>query len=109
MKRGVLLVALLLTPVVLLSACREEERNRPLAYEKGVYLGKADTPLSQSALQELRGRAREHMGADPEGSAGASGAGLPRAADRPSGSGSYVEPEGAIDKALRSRAGRQSF
>lgn len=110
MNRGVLLAALLLTPIVLLSGCREEEQNRPLSHQKGVYQGKPDTSLSDNAVETLRQRARVYMGADPEGSAGAGGPAQPSAADRPSGPGSFVEPEaGAIDKELRSRAGRQSF
>ena len=39
-----------------LSACRENEQNRPLTFEKGVYEGKADQALSEQDRDELRGR-----------------------------------------------------
>ena len=43
---------------VSLGACRSEEQGRILKYQKGVYLGKADTPLSRSARDAVRDRAR---------------------------------------------------
>ena len=42
---------------VLLGACDESEQGRVLRYEKGTYLGQADTPLSEEKLDELRRRA----------------------------------------------------
>ncbi len=41
-----------------LGGCREEEQNRVLLYNKGVYAGKADTPLSPEALRAIRQRSR---------------------------------------------------
>jgi len=41
-----------------LGACREDEQGRVLLYQKGVYLGKADTEPSEQAL----GAARNRMG-----------------------------------------------
>jgi hypothetical protein len=40
------------------SSCREEEQGRLLSYEKGTYLGKADTALSAEQLSELANRSR---------------------------------------------------
>jgi hypothetical protein len=40
------------------SACREEEQGRPLNYDKGTYLGKADTSLNSEQLRELTSRSR---------------------------------------------------
>lgn len=42
---------------LLLGACDESEQGRILNYEKGTYLGKADTPLSPEKVEELRQRA----------------------------------------------------
>ncbi|MDP2621551.1 MAG: hypothetical protein Q8P46_15505, partial [Hyphomicrobiales bacterium] len=39
-----------------LGACREGEQGRPLTYQKGVYQGPQDTPLSDAQLEELRHR-----------------------------------------------------
>ena len=50
------------TVVILLAAlggCREEEQNRPLQFEKGVYSGAQDEALSEEARDALRGRVRE--------------------------------------------------
>lgn len=44
--------------VVGTSSCREEERGRPLNYEKGTYLGEADTALNSDQLSNLTNRAR---------------------------------------------------
>ena len=39
--------------MMFLSGCAEEEQDRILQYEKGVYLGKADQNLTQEQLQKL--------------------------------------------------------
>jgi hypothetical protein len=39
---------------ILMSSCRQEEQNRVLNYEKGVYLGKKDTALSEKIVTKLR-------------------------------------------------------
>ena len=44
-----------------LGACREDEQGRVLLYQKGVYLGKADTEPSEQALGAARSRMR-HLG-----------------------------------------------
>lgn len=44
--------------VVGTSSCREEERGRLLNYEKGTYLGEADTALNSDQLSNLTNRAR---------------------------------------------------
>ncbi len=54
-------ILILLTAVAMaaaLGACREEERNRPLAYEKGKYSGMKNAPLSEDRLRMLRQRHR---------------------------------------------------
>jgi hypothetical protein len=40
-----------------LAACREDEQGRPLSYEKGVYAGQSDEPLSEEARRQLDQRA----------------------------------------------------
>jgi hypothetical protein len=40
----------------LLAGCNEAESGRPLTYEKGVYKGKQDEPLSGEAREQLRQR-----------------------------------------------------
>ncbi len=53
-------VAVVLGCVVALGAvvgaCREDEQGRVLMYEKGVYLGKPDTGVSEGALRALSAR-----------------------------------------------------
>lgn len=52
----------ILPPLVLamlaltIQACREDEQNRPLTYDKGTYQGPAHEPLSQNQLDALRQR-----------------------------------------------------
>jgi len=43
---------------IVTSSCREEEQGRLLSYEKGTYLGKADSALSAEQLNELANRSR---------------------------------------------------
>jgi len=45
-----------------LSACDEAEQGRILHYEKGTYLGKTDSGLSDAQLDELRARAMMQSG-----------------------------------------------
>ena len=57
-RRGV--VALMAAGLLLgLSACRDNEQDRPLAFDKGVYGGKPDQKLSGAEVDALRGRAME--------------------------------------------------
>lgn len=44
-----------------LGACRESEQGRPLAYEKGVYLGPQEAPLSEAQLRELQRRGNQQQ------------------------------------------------
>lgn len=48
--------------VLALAACDESEQGRILRYEKGTYLGKADSELSEEQRDELRQRARRQAG-----------------------------------------------
>jgi hypothetical protein len=42
---------------LLLQACREDEQNRPLIFDKGSYSGRADPPLDARQVEQLRARA----------------------------------------------------
>ena len=46
-----------------LGACREDEQGRVLLYQKGVYLGKADTEPSEQARRGARNR-MNYLGRD---------------------------------------------
>lgn len=48
--------------VLALSACDESEQGRILRYEKGTYLGQADSELTTEQRDELRARARRQAG-----------------------------------------------
>ena len=56
-KIAVTLGGLLAATLLLVSACREEEQDRILLHEKGVYLGTPEPAISDDALQDLRHRA----------------------------------------------------
>ena len=62
-RMGRLAALLLLGSFVLaalaLTGCREEDQGRILLYDKGVYQGKTDAPLSDRTVGDLRQRARE--------------------------------------------------
>lgn len=55
-------IALLMVAVLALAACDQDEQGRILTYEKGTYLGKADSALSDEQLAELRQRAARQAG-----------------------------------------------
>lgn len=57
-SRTLLLVSAMALAGLALQGCREEEQGRVLYYEKGTYLGKSDTPLSDDTLAEMQYRAR---------------------------------------------------
>jgi hypothetical protein len=44
-----------------ISACREAEQDRIKLYEKGVYLGKTDTPLLEEQKRNLANRTNKQM------------------------------------------------
>jgi hypothetical protein len=44
--------------VLLLQACREDEQNRPLIYDKGSYSGAAEPALEAGQVERLRSRAQ---------------------------------------------------
>ena len=48
--------------VLAVAACDESEQGRILHHEKGVYLGKEDTPLSDADRKELQDRVRLQSG-----------------------------------------------
>jgi hypothetical protein len=49
-----ILLMLFILSTFLVSSCREEEQNRVLNYNKGVYLGKQDTRLTEQQITKLR-------------------------------------------------------
>ena len=49
-----LLIVLFILSTFLISSCREEEQNRVLNYNKGVYLGEKDTQLTEQQITNLR-------------------------------------------------------
>ncbi len=53
---------------VLLGACRENEQDRVLLYQKGNYLGKPDTAVSEGTLRALSAQIqRQNERAGPAG------------------------------------------
>jgi hypothetical protein len=56
-KFAVTLGGLLAATLLLVSACREEEQDRVLRHEDGVYLGTPASAISDDTLQDLRHRA----------------------------------------------------
>ncbi|MDA0762845.1 MAG: hypothetical protein O3A39_00285 [Proteobacteria bacterium] len=49
-----LLIVLFIMSTFLISSCREDEQNRVLNYNKGVYLGEKDTQLTEQQITKLR-------------------------------------------------------
>ena len=98
MKTGKLIVtiACLVAVGALLGACREDEQGRVLLFKKGVYLGKADTPITGEARRNIRARVLRQSAA--RGFGQSAGGGLPDV--RP--------PAPTPLDALRARALRQS-
>ncbi len=50
-------LGVLLTCGLLVSACQEDEQGRILRFEKGKYLGKPDTAITETTRRDLRQRA----------------------------------------------------
>ena len=55
--RAILVLGLMSSLAV--GACREEEQDRILIQQKGVYQGQTDTPLTEEQLRELRFRTNQ--------------------------------------------------
>ena len=49
-----LLIVLFILSTFLISSCREDEQNRVLNYNKGVYLGEKYTQLTEQQITNLR-------------------------------------------------------
>jgi hypothetical protein len=93
-----------------LSACREEEQNRVLVYDKGTYAGRADAPLSVEAYRRQRLRVPRQRGlgtVERSGGSGSRGAGA-RAPDVRPPAGVMGSAPLPLD-ALRRRGRHQSF
>ena len=54
----VIAIGALLSAVVAVAGCRDEEQGRILVYKKGTYLGKPDQKLTEAQEQELRARTK---------------------------------------------------
>ncbi len=105
MKTGKLIVTLacLVAVGASLGACREDEQGRVLLFDKGVYLGKADTPITEEARRAIRSRMSRQAASRGFGGGGGGGGGssLGRPPDvRP--------PSAKSDDAMRQRTRRQS-
>ncbi len=59
MLKTVLLLGCAAAVAVTLGGCREEEQDRILIFQKGVYSGAPDTPVSQQARRAQRVRMRQ--------------------------------------------------
>jgi hypothetical protein len=108
--RTATVMALAAALVLTLGACREEEQNRRLTYEPGVYKGKADTPISAEAKRSLRTRVL-HQNALAGGSSGGGGgapASSPPDVRPPSGAVGGAGSGAPLD-ALRRRVRQQNF
>ena len=102
MKTGKLIVMLacLASVGASLGACREDEQGRVLLFEKGVYLGKADTPITEEARRNIRTRVLQQGAARGFGPSPGGGPG--------SGTPPDVRPPASTPlDALRARALRQ--
>ena len=53
-RNKIYLIISIFSGCLLLSSCQESEQGRILNYEKGVYLGKKDTALSEKLVTKLR-------------------------------------------------------
>jgi hypothetical protein len=105
MKTGKLIVTLacLVAVGASLGACREDEQGRVLLFKKGVYLGKADTPISDEARRAMRSRMSRQAAA--RGLGGGAGAGAGSSLGRPP---DVRPPSAKANDAMRQRARRQS-
>ncbi len=61
-RTGLVLAGAGALAMLLLGGCREEEQGRIQNYQKGTYLGQADTELGQATLGDLRTRIRYQGG-----------------------------------------------
>ncbi len=103
MKTGKLIVTLacLVAVGASLGACREDEQGRVLLFNKGVYLGKTDAPISDEARRAIRSRMSRQAASRGLGGGGGTDSGLGRPPD-------VKPPSAKPDDALRERARRQS-
>ena len=58
-RMGRVMLALATLSALAVGACREEEQDRILIQQKGVYQGQSDTPLTEEQLRELRFRGNQ--------------------------------------------------
>lgn len=107
MRRSFALACGTLLVAVALVACRETEQDRVLWYEKGTYLGQADSSLSETTREDLRQRT-QFQSADRSVASPGGGAKAPGPDVRPPGSLGAPLSEEARD-AMRSRAQQQGL
>lgn len=56
--RRIVWLGVLVAVTLGIQGCREDEQDRVLLYEPGVYQGAPDEALAEETVRELRGRAR---------------------------------------------------
>ncbi len=103
----VLLLGCVAAAGVSLGACREDEQGRVLIFEKGVYLGKPDTPVSEDARRALSARIQhQNERAGPKGGGG-SPSGAPPDVRPPAGAftGSAPVPTDVLRERMRRQSG----
>ncbi len=98
-----LTMVVLMVAAVSLGACRKDEQGRVLLFQKGVYLGKADTNISMGARRALDERIRRQSSGGGSGSGGGS-----RPADVRLPPDTSPAAASAASKALRKRLERQN-
>lgn len=99
-----LTMVVLTVAAVSLGACREEEQGRVLLFQKGVYLGKADTNISMGARRALDQRIRRQS----SGGGGSGGGGGSRPPDVRLPPDTSPAAASAASKALRLRLEHQN-
>ncbi|MEE8516649.1 MAG: hypothetical protein V3T02_08430 [Alphaproteobacteria bacterium] len=84
-----------------LGACREDEQGRVLLFNKGVYLGKADTDITADVRRALGHRIQRQA----SGGAGTSGGGASGSATPPNIRPPASTPIDALRERLRHQSG----
>ncbi len=87
-----------------LGACREDERDRRVMFEPGVYKGKPDTPLSAAAKRSLMTRIQRQnalAGGLSGGAGGTPGSSAPNVRPPSGAEGRAIPPDAPRQRARR--------